>query len=155
MGRVSEVGLLSTKLVAKGEEITIPNAVLVGTPTTYPPGSGYERNKCSISGLANPDNLAFVDGYATLVVGEDSTTGHQNDVLWAWDLREGRLDRILTGPYGAETTSPYWYGDRGGHGYLMGVVQHPFAQSDRDQLQDPSELAGSVGYIGPFPATNP
>ena len=33
-GRVSEVGLLSTKLVAKGEEITIPNAVLVGTTVT-------------------------------------------------------------------------------------------------------------------------
>ncbi len=36
VGRVSEVGLLSTKLVAKGEEITIPNAVLVGrTVTNY------------------------------------------------------------------------------------------------------------------------
>jgi len=33
-GRVSEVGLLSTKLIAKGEEITIPNAVLVGTTVT-------------------------------------------------------------------------------------------------------------------------
>ncbi|MGH7357850.1 MAG: mechanosensitive ion channel family protein, partial [Candidatus Rokuibacteriota bacterium] len=33
-GVVSEVGLLSTKLVAKGEEITIPNAVLVGTTVT-------------------------------------------------------------------------------------------------------------------------
>jgi small-conductance mechanosensitive channel len=31
IGRVTEVGLLSTKLVAKGEEITIPNAVLVST----------------------------------------------------------------------------------------------------------------------------
>jgi small-conductance mechanosensitive channel len=34
MGRVSEVGLLTTKLVSKGEEITIPNAVLVGTTVT-------------------------------------------------------------------------------------------------------------------------
>ena len=33
-GRVSEVGLLSTKLVSMGEEITIPNAVLVGTTVT-------------------------------------------------------------------------------------------------------------------------
>jgi small-conductance mechanosensitive channel len=33
-GRVTEVGLLSTKLAAKGEEITIPNAVLVGTTVT-------------------------------------------------------------------------------------------------------------------------
>jgi small-conductance mechanosensitive channel len=33
-GRVSEVGLLSTKLVARGEETTIPNAVLVGTTVT-------------------------------------------------------------------------------------------------------------------------
>jgi small-conductance mechanosensitive channel len=33
-GRVSEVGLLSTKLASKGEEITIPNAVLVGTTVT-------------------------------------------------------------------------------------------------------------------------
>jgi len=33
-GGVKEVRLLSTKLVAKGEEITIPNAVLVGTTVT-------------------------------------------------------------------------------------------------------------------------
>jgi small-conductance mechanosensitive channel len=31
---VTEVGLLSTKLAAKGEEMTIPNAVLVGTTVT-------------------------------------------------------------------------------------------------------------------------
>jgi small-conductance mechanosensitive channel len=35
-GRVNEVGLLSTKLMSQGEEITIPNAVLVGrTVTNY------------------------------------------------------------------------------------------------------------------------
>jgi small-conductance mechanosensitive channel len=44
-GRVSEVRLLSTKLVSMGEEITIPNAVLVGTTVT-----NYSR----LSGAAGP-----------------------------------------------------------------------------------------------------
>ena len=43
------------------------------------------------------------------------------------------LTRILTTPYGAETTSVYAYPDVNGHGYVMAVVQHPYGESDAGQ----------------------
>lgn len=127
-------------------------AILEGVETTYPAGSIYEGNTCSVSNIANPDNVTFVDGYATLIVGEDTGSGHQNDVIWAYDLATGRLDRILSTPYGAETTSPYWHANYSGFAYLTSVVQHPFGESDEDELVDPAEADAYVGFVGPFPA---
>lgn len=111
-------------------------------------------NTCSISGIANPDNLTFVDGYATLIIGEDATTEHQNDAVWAYDLPTGRLDRILTTPYGAETTNPRWIPNVGGFAYLLTNVQHPYGESDQDKLSevDPTAADAYLGYVGPFPA---
>ncbi len=83
------------------------------------------------------------------MIGED-THRHTNDALWALDLLTGRLDRVLTTPYGAESTGAYWHEDIGGMKYLMTVVQHPYGESDRDKLLDPADAAGWVGYIGPF-----
>jgi secreted PhoX family phosphatase len=126
-------------------------AVVEGVPVDYAVGSPFEFNNCSISGIANPDNLTFLDGYDTLIIGEDSTDGHQNDVLWAYDFATGRLDRVQTTPYGAETTSPYWYPDLNGHAYLMSVVQHPYGETDLLQLMDPATAEAYVGFLGPFP----
>jgi secreted PhoX family phosphatase len=125
-------------------------AYVEGVP--YPGASPFPGNACSVSHLANPDNLTFVEGYGTLIIGEDATVGHQNDVLWAYDQQTGRLDRIFSTPYGAETTSPYWYPDLGGFGYLTAVVQHPFGETDQLQPHDPLDEAAYVGYLGPFPS---
>ncbi len=59
---------------------------------------------------------------------------------------------MLSTPYGAETTSLYWYPEVMGHGYLMAVVQHPYGESDEDKLTDAADARAYVGYIGPFPA---
>ncbi|MFI0395424.1 PhoX family protein [Paracoccus jiaweipingae] len=109
-------------------------------------------NSCDIDGIANPDNLTFIDGYDTLIIGEDTGDGHQNDAIWSYNLTSGALTRIFSTPYGSETTSPYWYPDVNGHGYLMAVVQHPYGESDEDKLQDAADARAYVGYIGPFPA---
>ena len=91
-------------------------------------------------------------GYGTLIIGE-GTSGHQNDVIWAYNVKSKDLTRIQTTPYGSETTSPYWYPNINGHGYLMSVIQHPYGETDADKYNEGSlEDRGYSGYIGPFPA---
>ncbi|MCC0030274.1 MAG: DUF839 domain-containing protein [Brucellaceae bacterium] len=115
-------------------------------------GAAAEANTCDIDGIANPDNITYIPGYNTLIIGEDTGSGHQNDVIWSMNLGDGSLTRIFSTPYGSETTSPYWYSDVNGHGYLMAVVQHPYGESDEDKLSDAADARAYVGYIGPFPA---
>ena len=92
-------------------------------------------------------------GYKTLIIGEDTGTGHQNDALWSYNIESKALTRLLTTPYGSETTSPYFYPDINGWGYLMAVVQHPYGESDADKLVAGSgEDRAYTGYIGPFPS---
>nr|WP_320050852.1 alkaline phosphatase PhoX [uncultured Desulfuromonas sp.] len=127
------------------------NGLVSGIPTTYPEDSVYAGNTCNINGIANPDNVTFMPGYNTLIIGEDTGSGHQNDLIWSYNLAAGELTRIQTTPYGSETTSPYFYPNVGGNGYLMSVIQHPYGESDQDQLSDSSEAAAYTGYVGPFP----
>jgi hypothetical protein len=115
--------------------------------------NGVSPNKCDLDGIANPDNLTFITGYNTLIIGEDTGSGHQNDVIWSYDLASKQLTRILSTPYGSETTSPYWYPNINGFGYLMAVTQHPYGESDSDQYIIGSMAdRGYTGYVGPFPA---
>lgn len=123
-----------------------------GIPTDYPDDSPYAGNSCDVDGIANPDNVTFIPSQNTLIIGEDTGSGHQNDLIWAYDMESAQLTRIQTTPYGSETTSPYFYPSINGHGYLMSVIQHPFGESDSDQLVDPAEANAYVGYVGPFPA---
>jgi len=139
--------LIDSQYVAKSIE-----AAVIGVPKTYPKGDPYAANRCDVDAIANPDNLTFIAGYDTLIIAEDSARGHQNDAVWAWDVKTRTLTRILTTPYGSEATSPYWYGDIGGSGYLMTVVQHPYGESDSKKRHGPKDARSYVGYIGPFPA---
>lgn len=127
-------------------------------------------NKCDLAGLANPDNVSFLAGYDALIVGEDTGSGHQNDMIWHYNTYNKSLTRIQTTPYGSETTSPYWYPNINGFGYLMTVIQHPYGESDVIKYLDGVEAGedtdevtasniNSIGadrgysaYIGPFPA---
>jgi secreted PhoX family phosphatase len=126
--------------------------VVSGTMMDYPAGSDYENNSCDVDGIANPDNLTMIPGYNTLIIGEDTGSGHQNDAVWAYNLVNGDLTRIQTTPYGSETTSPYFYPNVGGYAYLMSVIQHPYGESDEDKLVDESDANAYVGFIGPMPA---
>ena len=127
-------------------------AMVAGIPTTYSEDSVYYGNTCSVNGISNPDNITFIPGYNTIIIGEDTGSGHQNDFIWSYNLDRDELTRIQTTPYGSETTSPYFYPNIGGNGYLMSVIQHPYGESDQDQLADPADASAYTGYVGPFPA---
>lgn len=126
--------------------------VVCGTMAEYAGTSPYANNTCDVNGIANPDNLTFIRGYKTLIIGEDTGSGHQNDAIWSFDIESEELTRIETTPYGSETTSPYYYPDINNWAYIMSVVQHPYGESDEDKLADPSQAAAYVGFIGPMPA---
>ncbi|WP_102226755.1 PhoX family protein [Acidimangrovimonas sediminis] len=126
--------------------------LVAGKPAKYAANSEFAGNTCDVDGIANPDNITYMPGYDTLVIGEDTGSGHQNDAVWAYNLNAKSLTRILSTPYGSETTSVYWYPNLNGHGYLMGVVQHPYGESDEDKLTEAGQARAYVGYVGPFPA---
>ncbi|MDY6815578.1 MAG: DUF839 domain-containing protein [Pseudomonadota bacterium] len=109
-------------------------------------------NSCDIDAIANPDNITYLPGYDTLVIGEDSGDGHQNDAVWAYNVADKSLTRIQTSPYGSENTSVDWYPNINGFGYLTGVIQHPYGESDQDKNTGNGEARAYVGYFGPFPA---
>ena len=133
--------------------------LVAGVPLTTGYGADAESpdydgiNECAVDGIANPDNVTFMPGYDTLIIGEDTGSGHQNDMIWALNVESGELTRIETTPYGSETTSPYFYPNINGFAYLMSVVQHPYGESDQGELIEGSgDERGYTGYIGPFPA---
>jgi secreted PhoX family phosphatase len=131
--------------------------LIEGIPTHTSYGAATDdnydgQNKCDVKGIANPDNITYIPGYDTLIIGEDSGSGHQNDMIWAFNIKTLALTRIQTTPYGSETTSPYFYPDINGFAYIMSVIQHPYGESDSDKLVDPSQQMAYTGYLGPLPA---
>lgn len=129
------------RLISRGASVDKP----------YPSDGPYAANQCDLDGISEPDNVTFMKGYKTLIIGED-TGKHQNDMIWAYNVETGSLTRVQTTPYGSETTSPYFYPDVNGFAYVMSVIQHPFGESDRDALEDESETRAYTGYLGPLPA---
>ncbi|MEA3492087.1 MAG: DUF839 domain-containing protein [Campylobacterota bacterium] len=131
--------------------------VISGTPD-----KSVKGNKCSVNGIANPDNIAFIPNTNTLIIGEDTKSGHQNDYIWSYNLGDKKLTRIQTTPYGSETTSLYFYNNIGGFGYLMSVVQHPYGESDAlhkskdmaKKVRNSYDVKAYTGYIGPLPVIN-
>jgi secreted PhoX family phosphatase len=150
-GTVYSLPLSNNSNIGSNYVATTMSGLISGIPTDYPDNSVYAGNRCSINGLANPDNITYIPGFNTLIIGEDSGSGHQNDLIWAYNTETAELTRIQTTPYGSETTSPYFYPNIGGYGYMMSVIQHPYGESDSDQLEDSAEASAYTGYIGPFP----
>ncbi len=131
--------------------VTGAKSFLEGKPTEYKDGPNAGQT-CDIDGIANPDNLTFIPGYNTLLIGEDTGTGHQNDAAWAVNGDTKAMTRFVTSPYGSEITGLDWYSDINGFAYLTTVIQHPYGESDADKLKNPEDARAYVGYIGPVPA---
>lgn len=126
--------------------------VVNGIERKYAKDGDYANNSCDIDGIANPDNVTYMTDRGILIIGEDTGSGHQNDVIWAYNVKSQQLTRIQTTPYGSETTSPYYYPNINGWSYIMSVIQHPYGESDEDKLSDPAAAAAYTGYIGGMPA---
>jgi uncharacterized protein len=109
------------------------------------------QNDCDLNAISMPDNLSYLPKYGMLLIGED-TSHHQNDMLWAYNVKTQALQRIATTPFGSETTSPFWHTNVNGYGYVTMVTQHPFGESDSDKAASAADFESYVGYIGPFPA---
>ncbi|MCB1764830.1 MAG: DUF839 domain-containing protein [Candidatus Competibacteraceae bacterium] len=146
-GGVYQYSLGSDTTIGSDYVVKDMSALVLGDPNS----GTDENNTCNIDGIANPDNITYIPGYRTLIIGEDTGSGHQNDSIWAYNLDHRSLTRIQTTPYGSETTSPYFYANVGGHGYIMSVVQHPYGESDSDKQVTADEGRAYTGYIGPLP----
>lgn len=109
-----------------------------------------EFNLCNKEAISQPDNLAYVAGHDGLIIGEDTDT-HQNDAMWYHDFESGATVRMLTTPYGSETTSPYWYPNINGWSYIMAVVQHPYGETDEDKVYASNPGSASM-YNNEWPA---
>ena len=130
-------------------------AEVMGATTSYPAGSVYEAYTCSVNNIASPDNLTYMPGKNTLVIGED-TSSHPNDFLWAYDVATKEITRITSVPFGSETTSPFWH-EINGKGYLTLTTQHPFGESVTGKpdshvvdMASEADKASSIGVVGPF-----
>ena len=100
------------------------------------------KDTCDIHNIANPDNVAFMNGHDILLIGED-TSKHKNNAVWAYHMETHALTRINTVVQGAETTGVWYAENINGWSYIMNQVQHP----------DPASTyggAGTVGYLGPI-----
>ena len=141
------------KGIVAGQMTTLadPNKLNPTTVEAYAADSAFAGSSCSIDGLANPDNVTFMKGQKTLLIGEDTGDGHQNDMVWAYNIETAALTRIETTPYGSETTSLYYYPDVNNFGYIMSIVQHPYGESDTDKVAPTSaERHSYFGYVGPL-----
>ena len=122
-----------------------------------------QGNTCALNSIASPDNVAVMDDFDTLIIGED-TSQHRIDYIWQYTFpntagsgspANGTLTAIMSTMLGAETTSPYWHSLSNGFGYLMAVIQHPYGESDQSwgAMPTSSGVGGYIGYMGPIPTT--
>jgi secreted PhoX family phosphatase len=140
--------------VIAGKMTTLVDAAKANPSTVdaYAATSPYAGSTCSIDGISSPDNISYMRGQKTLIIGEDTGDGHQNDMVWSYNVATKALTRILTTPYGAESTSVYYYPAIGNFGYLMSVIQHPYGESDTGKVSaSSSERRSYLGYVGPLP----
>ncbi len=123
------------------------HAIVAGTPKSYPKDSIYANNTCDINGISSPDNITYLPGSHTLLIGED-TGYHQTDLIWSFDTNTNKLkDRVASTPYGSETTSAMWQPNINGFTYINFVTQHPYGESDKDKIKNPSDVQSYVGYM--------
>ena len=113
-------------------------SVLMGEPIT----EDANGNKCHLDKISNPDNVTMIPGTNILTIGED-TSSHENNIIWAFNTQTKQLDRIFATSRGAETTSPFWYTNVNGWGYMTAVTQHP----DEDTVEAGQSTIGVLGPV--------
>lgn len=145
-GAVYRMPLFKDALVSSSYVAKEMNTLLAGKKDKTP------GNRCKLDAIANPDNISYIPFADTLIIGEDSLKGHQNDAIWSYHIATQTLTRILTAPLGAETTSIYYYPDIKGFAYIMATIQHPFGDEGSMQPDKEEDKRAYTGYFGPMPS---
>lgn len=151
-------GVYALDLDANYNAISMKSLVL-GKPLKA--GEPYsDKYRCSPDGISNPDNLRYI-GRDTLIIGED-TSSHLNNMIWAYNLKTGKLTRIATLPTGAEVTGTFEVANINGNYVIAFNAQHPFVdkmynvsgqvvnQNYLDANKD--KRKGIVGFLRGIPA---
>ena len=101
--------------------------------------------------IASPDNLKFSETFRTLFIGEDSGN-HPNNFLWAYnvDTKEAPI-RLLSTPFGAESTGLHAVDSINGWTYIMSNFQH--AGDAKDPTGGDLKSATLQNYNGGYSAT--
>jgi len=83
-----------------------------------------EGNQCAQDKVCGPDNISFMEGARTLLIGED-TSRRNNNYVWAFNVDTRKLSRILSVPMNAEATGLSVVEDLNGFTYITSNFQHP------------------------------
>ena len=124
-GGVYALDLAQDSELATAYAATTFNSILIGEAKDYK-GTEYAGNSCDVNGISSPDNLTYLYNTNTLLIAED-TSGHRNNMVWAYDVETQSLTRIAAVPIGAEATSTAYYNDINDYSYISLVTQHPTA----------------------------
>ncbi|MGR3765720.1 PhoX family protein [Rossellomorea sp. NS-SX7] len=167
-GVTYELNLQGNQADASGSQIAseyVPSSMqgfIIGKDLETPDALG---NTADPDQVANPDNLSYSEDLNTLFIGEDSGM-HTNNFVWAYNLDDEKLSRILSVPVGAEATGLSAANNVGDSQYVLSNYQHPGADLDEKEITavDKGELekamketigimeTGGVGYISGIPA---
>jgi secreted PhoX family phosphatase len=118
-------------------------------------------NTANVDKIANPDNIFYSEKMRTLFIGEDSSTLHINNFLWAYNVDTKKLSRILSLPAGAESTGLQTLDNMNGFAYIMSNYQHAGDYSSNIDAALKSRLEplinkfkAGIGYISGIPGLN-
>ena len=133
----SEWAPYQSKILLLGEDISADNLGNTANPEK----------------IASPDNLKFSETFRTLFIGEDSGN-HPNNFLWAYNVEtKANPVRLLSTPFGAESTGLHAVDSINGWTYIMSNFQHPGDMKDIGGLKAATQanynggFSASVGYI--------
>ncbi len=120
--------------------------ILGGKEISYEENSPYEGNECSIDSIANPEILSYIENKNILTISEGEGK-HINPMVWNYNLKDGKLIRVISFPVGSHPVSINWRKDIKGFDYLIYGVQHPLKGEKDVILQDTHSY---IGYWGPI-----
>jgi len=155
-GAVYELAVGTNSTIGSNYVAFNMKGILAGKP--LPSGVSYNGtalgstyNTCDVDAISMPDNLSFLEGSNTLIIGED-TGYHAEDFVWAYDIDSKELTRVASMKTGAESTSPFWHKNVNGKGYLSLTTQHPYGETPSTPATPPNgvDTRSEVGFIGPF-----
>lgn len=110
----------------------IPSAYVAKTMTSIPELLGgwlggakdAEGNRCLQDKVCGGDNIKYAENIRTLFIGED-TSRRNNNYVWAFNVDNRKLSRILSVPMYAEATGLQVVENQNGFAYIMSNFQHP------------------------------